>query len=166
MSLRGLRSLTQMLLRVETELGRTGAGHPGVQLLMTIPGIGIQTAEAVMAYIDNPQRFHRVKAVGRYFGIVPSQDASAQSNRLGRSPGCVYVLIVCIRRPMISLDFCWYDDARFGRQPPTSWRTNPEATVTVAGRVHQGATPVHQPGFVSEEHRVSTQLCRRTSLRA
>ena len=76
-------SLTRMIHRVETELGRAGAAHPGVQLLMTIPGVGVRTAEAVMAYIDDPQRFHRIKAIGRYFGMVPSQDASAQANRLG-----------------------------------------------------------------------------------
>jgi len=78
-----LRSLTEMLRRVETALGKTGVTHPGVQLLMTIPGVGPRTAEAVMAYIDDPQRFSRNKAIGRYFGMVPSQDASAQSNRLG-----------------------------------------------------------------------------------
>lgn len=78
-----LMSLTRMIKRVEKELGRLGSNHAGVQLLMTIPGVGIRTAEAVMAYVDDPHRFHRIKAVGRYFGIVPSQDASAQSNRLG-----------------------------------------------------------------------------------
>ncbi len=77
-----LLSLTRMNGRVETELGRAGTAHAGVQLLMTIPGVGIRTAEAVMASVDNPDRFHRIKAIGRYFGMVPSQDASAQSNRL------------------------------------------------------------------------------------
>ena len=93
-----LQSLSQMLRRVEAELGRTGAAHAGVQLVMTIPGIGIRTAEAVLAHIDNPHRFHRVKAIGRYFGIVPSQDASAQSNRLGHitreGPSVVRHLVV------------------------------------------------------------------------
>ena len=78
-----LAALTQMIQRVETALGHIAKTHAGVQLLMTIPGVGIRTAEAVMAYIDDPQRFHRIKAIGRYFGIVPRQDASAQSNRLG-----------------------------------------------------------------------------------
>ncbi len=36
-----------------------------------------------MAYIDNPQRFRRTHQVGAYFGLVPCQDASAGSNRLG-----------------------------------------------------------------------------------
>ncbi len=78
-----LLSLTRMIERVEAALGQTGATHPGVQLLRTIPGVGSRTAEAVMAYIDDPHRFHRNKAIGRYFGIVPCQDASARSNRLG-----------------------------------------------------------------------------------
>jgi transposase len=33
--------------------------------------------------IDDPHRFHRIKAIGRYFGLVPSQDASGPANRLG-----------------------------------------------------------------------------------
>ena len=78
-----LVTLNEMLQRVEKALGQIGTTHPGVQLLLTIPGVGIRTAEAVMAYVDDPHRFHRNKAIGRYFGIVPCQDASARSNRLG-----------------------------------------------------------------------------------
>lgn len=93
-----LLSLTRMIHRVETELGRTASAHLGVQLLMTIPGVGIRTGEAVMAYIDDPQRFHRIKAIGRYFGMIPSQDASARSNRLGHitreGPSVVRHLVV------------------------------------------------------------------------
>jgi transposase len=72
-----------MIKRVEKKLGQIASEHAGVQLLMTIPGVGIRSAEAVTAYIDDPHRFHRIKAIGRYFGMVPSQDASAHSNRLG-----------------------------------------------------------------------------------
>ena len=65
---------------------------------MTIPGVGIRTAEAVMVYVDNPDRFNQIKAIGRYFGMVPSQDASAQSNRLGHitreGPSVVRHLVV------------------------------------------------------------------------
>jgi transposase len=45
-----------MLGRVEKELNRVGEGHPGVRLLRTIPGVGPRTAEAVMAYVDVPER--------------------------------------------------------------------------------------------------------------
>ncbi len=36
-----------------------------------------------MAWVDNPARFQRIKGAGRYFGLVPCQDASARTNRLG-----------------------------------------------------------------------------------
>jgi transposase len=34
--------------------------------------------------IDDPDRFRDAKAIGRYFGLVPSQDQSGPRNRLGR----------------------------------------------------------------------------------
>jgi len=78
-----LQSLSAMLKRVEKELDRKGARHSGVVLLRTMPGIGMRTAEAVMAYVADPARFGRTKAVASYFGFVPCQDASADRNRLG-----------------------------------------------------------------------------------
>ncbi|HEY5650890.1 MAG TPA: transposase, partial [Acidimicrobiia bacterium] len=93
-----LESLTSMIGRVEKVLGGIAGEHAGVQLLMTIPGVGIRTAEAVMAYIDDPRRFKRIKAVGSYFGLDPTQDASAKINRLGHitgdGPACVRWLTV------------------------------------------------------------------------
>jgi len=74
---------TLQLKRVEKELDHIGRRHPGVQLLRTIPGVGIRTAEAVLAWIDRPERFARNKSIGSYFGMVPCQDQSADRNRLG-----------------------------------------------------------------------------------
>ena len=71
------------LRRVEAVLNAMGLEHPGVCLLRTIRGVGIRTAEAVVAYIDQPHRFSRNKAIGSYFGLVPCQNASAGKNRLG-----------------------------------------------------------------------------------
>jgi transposase len=76
--------LTRAIHRLETALAEIAESHSGVQVLMTIPGVGIRTAEAVVAYIDDPERFRRTKAVGSYFGLVPCQDESAGRNRLGR----------------------------------------------------------------------------------
>src|SRR5436190_4317768 len=69
--------------KVERELDRVAAKHPGVALLRTIPGVGPRTAEAFVAHVDDVARFGRVKQVGTYFGLVPCQDASADRNRLG-----------------------------------------------------------------------------------
>jgi transposase len=76
-------SVHEQIRRVEKELNRLGEEHAGVVLLRTIPGVGIRTAEAVVAYIDDVRRFANIKQVAGYFGLVPSQDASATVNRLG-----------------------------------------------------------------------------------
>jgi transposase len=76
-------SLNGMLKRVEAELAKVAGQHPGIALVRTIPGVGLRTAEAVLAYLDDPSRFRSTKSVGSYFGVVPCQDQSAQKERLG-----------------------------------------------------------------------------------
>jgi transposase len=75
--------LVGQIRRIEQELNRQARKVPAVALLRTIPGVGARTAEAVVAFIDDPHRFRNAKAVGRYFGLVPSQDQSGARNRLG-----------------------------------------------------------------------------------
>lgn len=50
---------------------------------MTIPGVGVRTAEAFCAYVDDVRRFARGRQVGSYFGLVPCQDSSAGKDRSG-----------------------------------------------------------------------------------
>ena len=69
--------------RVEGELTRFARNSAAVTLLCTIPGVGLRTAEAVVAFLDDPQRFASSKQVGAYFGLVPAQDQSGDRNRLG-----------------------------------------------------------------------------------
>lgn len=69
--------------RLEGHLGRIAASHPGVTLLRTIPGVGVRTAEAMVAWIDQAGRFATNKRIGSYFGLVPCQDTSAGKERLG-----------------------------------------------------------------------------------
>jgi transposase len=78
-----LQELKQKVKRVEKHLQQVADKHPAVALLMTIPGVGIRTAEAFVAYIDDVRRFGRIKQVGSYLGLVPCQDASGEVNRLG-----------------------------------------------------------------------------------
>lgn len=84
--------------RIEVRLNQISASHPGVYLLRTIPGVGIRTAEAVMAYIVDPRRFRRSRQVGSYFGLIPCQDQSAGRNHLGHitreGPGTVRRLLI------------------------------------------------------------------------
>ena len=84
--------------RVESELNTIGKHHPGVSLLMTIPGVGARTAEAVVAWIDRPGRFANNKRIGSYFGLVPSENSSAGRHRLGhitrQGPSVVRKLLI------------------------------------------------------------------------
>ena len=82
-----LGQVQQRVARLTAELDARAARHPGVALLRTIPGVGVRTAEAVVAYLDGVRRFARVKQVGCYFGLVPCQDASAGRERLGHITG-------------------------------------------------------------------------------
>jgi transposase len=82
-----LEEVNVKLKRVDKELNRRADAHPGVTLLKTIPGVGVRTAEAIVAWIDDVSRFARNKKVGSYFGLVPCQDASAAKNRLGHITG-------------------------------------------------------------------------------
>jgi transposase len=82
-----LDEINLKLKRVDKELNRRADAHPGVTLLKTIPGVGVRTAEAMVAWIDDVSRFSRNKKVGSYFGLVPCQDASAAKNRLGHITG-------------------------------------------------------------------------------
>lgn len=79
-----LATLTRQVRRITEALDGIGGRHPGVILLQTIPGVGPRTAETIVAYIDDPNRFSRAGQVGSYFGLVPRQDASAGVNRLGQ----------------------------------------------------------------------------------
>jgi transposase len=57
--------------------------HAGGGLLMSIPGVGPRTAEAVLAYTDDVERFAGSKEYCGYFGITPRLDESGNSRRLG-----------------------------------------------------------------------------------
>jgi transposase len=55
-----------------------------VKLLETAPGLGPRTAEAIAAYLHEPQRFGAAKQVSAYSGLVPRQHQSGEMDRRGR----------------------------------------------------------------------------------
>ena len=104
-----LRAVGAQIRQVERLLKDRAEREPAVGLLRTIPGVGPRTAEAVVAYIDDPNRFRRNKSVGCYFGLVPSEDTSVTA-RLGHitkeGPATVRKLLVEATWQAI-----WRDDA-------------------------------------------------------
>jgi transposase len=92
-----LESFTKQKKQVEKELGTIAAKHHQIELLMSIPGVGIRTAEAFVAYVDDIGRFAKVSQVGSYFGMVPREDSSSDKRHLGHitkdGPGTMRWLI-------------------------------------------------------------------------
>lgn len=74
-----LSQVSEKIKRVEKTLATRAAAEPAVALLRSIPGVGIRTAEAFVAYVCDPRRFRKNKSVGCYFGLVPCEDTSVKA---------------------------------------------------------------------------------------
>jgi transposase len=79
-----LDSLTQQMDIVVKRLEEIGKSDPRIIRLRTIPGVGPRTAEILVACIDDPHRFQNGRQVSAYFGLVPRQYQSGETDRNGR----------------------------------------------------------------------------------
>jgi transposase len=79
-----LARLSEQLAQIDKKLSALGTQDERVRLLRTIPGVGPRTAEVVVAYLDNPQRFNNARQVSSYAGLVPRRYQSGQMDRQGR----------------------------------------------------------------------------------
>jgi len=75
--------LRVQLKRVTQYLDGYLAKQPGGKLLMSVPGVGPRTTEAVLAYTDDVSRFNNYKQYCAYFGLTPKLDESGSCRRLG-----------------------------------------------------------------------------------
>ena len=79
-----LDALVVQLESAEKPLEEIAKQDPRIIRLMTIPGVGRKTAEVVVAAIDNADRFANCRQVSAYFGLVPKQFQSGETDRNGR----------------------------------------------------------------------------------
>jgi transposase len=71
-----IAELTQL---IEQEVEK----YPAAQRLMTHPGVGALTALAFVLIIGEAGRFQCGKQIAAYLGLVPEEDSSGESRRLG-----------------------------------------------------------------------------------
>ena len=57
---------------------------PEVQRLLTIPGIGLLTATAIVGFVGDLRRFPSGRRFSSYLGLVPKENSSGDIRRLGR----------------------------------------------------------------------------------
>lgn len=81
--LRQLQGLQEELEKVEEKLHAIASADPRVARLRTIPGVGPRLAEAIVALIDRPERFHDAEQVSAYIGMVPKELDSGETRRRG-----------------------------------------------------------------------------------
>ncbi len=79
-----LDALTTQLDIVVKKLEAIGKKDPRIARVQTIPGVGPRTAEILVACIDNPHRFENGRQVSAYFGLIPRQYQSGETDRNGR----------------------------------------------------------------------------------
>ena len=78
-----LLTLEKQLKSVTEYLDKYLSGKKGSDLLLSIPGVGPRTAEAVLAYTDDLSRFGNYKRYSSYFGVTPRLDESGSVRRVG-----------------------------------------------------------------------------------
>jgi transposase len=72
-------SIEELTTAAEQEVNK----RPEALRLMTHPGVGPITALAYVLIIGTPERFARGKQIGTYVGMIPTEDSSADKQRLG-----------------------------------------------------------------------------------
>ena len=68
---------------VQAVLERLATLMPEAQRLMTIPGIGVLTATALVAFVGDVRRFRSGRAFAAYLGLTPKEFSSGSIRRLG-----------------------------------------------------------------------------------
>ena len=81
-------SIKEQTNKLDRQLATLARHSPIVQLLMTIPGVGILTALAFVATIDDPSKFTKSRNVGAYLGLTPRRYQSGEIDNSGRVSKC------------------------------------------------------------------------------
>jgi transposase len=79
-----IREIEARVDRVEKQLQAMSQQLPVVAQLMTIPGVGLLTATALLAFIGDIRRFPSARHLASYLGLTPREYSSGLRRYLGR----------------------------------------------------------------------------------
>jgi transposase len=93
-----IRELERRVEACERQLQALARETPTVERLMTIPGVGLLTATALVAFVGDVRRFPSARHFASYVGLVPRERSSGLKRRLGRisKRGDVYLRTLLI----------------------------------------------------------------------
>jgi transposase len=78
-----IRGLDQCIRDAERQLTALAVTTPGVAGLQTLPGIGLLTATALVAFVGDAHRFPSGRHFASYLGLTPREHSSGLRRRLG-----------------------------------------------------------------------------------
>ena len=79
-----IRDIEARIKQVERQLEVTAEQLPPVGYLLTIPGIGLLTATALVAFIGDIRRFPSARHFASYLGLTPREYSSGLKRNFGR----------------------------------------------------------------------------------
>lgn len=93
-----IREMEDRIRVVELQLQALADQIPAVARLRSIPGVGLITATALVAFVGDVQRFHSGRHFASYLGLTPRERSSGLVRRLGSisKRGDVYLRMLLI----------------------------------------------------------------------
>lgn len=79
-----IRDLERRVHTIEQQLKRLARETPVIQRLLTIPGVGLLTATALVAFVGDVQRFPTCRHFSCFLGLTPREHSTGSRRRLGR----------------------------------------------------------------------------------
>ena len=79
-----IAALIKEIARVDKQLAVIAKEHAVAQQLMTIPGIGVTTATAIIASVPDIHQFKRARKFSAWLGLTPREYSSGNNRYLGR----------------------------------------------------------------------------------
>jgi transposase len=78
-----IRDLERRVKMIESQLAALATQTPAVAQLMSIPGVGLIIATALVAFVGDIQRFPSARHFASYLGLTPRESSSELRRRLG-----------------------------------------------------------------------------------
>jgi transposase len=75
--------LEENIVQVEARLKAMAQELAGAQRLLSVPGIGLITATAMLGFVGSPSRFASGRRYASFLGLVPREFSSGHTRRLG-----------------------------------------------------------------------------------
>jgi transposase len=153
-----IAGLEENMRAVERQLAALTTTMPDVELLQTVPGVGLLTATALVALVADIRRFPSGRHFASFLGLTPREDSSALRRRLGSitKQGDVYVRMLLTHG---ARSVVWHAKAAAHPTALQQWALETEqrrgrnvAAVAVANKLARivWAVWVHQRAFAAE----------------